>query len=64
MSTIKKDDEWIEHEIQLRILAFQASDIYTQIKDLDKKIDTKFMWFYAIMVIPAILSIAHSIGWI
>lgn len=61
MSAIEqKDDKWMEHEIHLRILAFQSSDLYKradksntelkqEIKSSYHHLDNKITGIYAVM---------------
>lgn len=62
--------EYIEHEVKLGIHEFKMSNVYREIQQLhqetkriDQKIDTKFNWFYGLMVaaifVPKLISWLH-----
>lgn len=60
-----KTEDYIKHEVQLRVLDWQNTDLYRKIESLDKKIDTKFNWFYGIIITVVLLpKVLHIIGWI
>lgn len=55
-------DEQIKHKVEQGIQRFQISDIYLELKDLDRKIDNKMNFIIGSVWVPIILFII-SILW-
>ncbi len=64
------NEEYIKHEIKIGIQEWQTTNLYREIqqiyqetKRIDQKIDTKFNWFYGLMIagiiIPKLMSYFH-----